>query len=379
MGNVTQNAPATIRRRAESRCSPAPRAAGRGATAVTKFAIHHKVSFAPRLRSGTLRFMRIALLLLLAFGASADTLLVANRGGNTITFIDPATMQPLGTVTVGSDPHEIAVSPDGTRAWVSNYGGQQGTTISVVDVPSRSKVSDVSIAPLQGPHGITFNSGRVWFTADGSQSVGRIDPFTEMVDWSASTTQAGGHMLAVRSDGSKVYTINIFSGTASIIDVATKTVKNVPAVSQAEGIALSPDERELWAGSRAAGGIAVIDLQSETRVATFAQGLPAYRLVFSPDGRFVLAPRGNQIVIYDAAARVVSRTINVAGMPLSILFSRDANVLYVAAVNPSRVHKIDYVTGQTLASADVLPVPDGLALATPAPPQPHKKRRAVKK
>jgi len=325
--------------------------------------------------------MRIVLLLSLllsALAASADTLLVANRGGSTITLIDPASMTSLGTVTVGTDPHEIAVSPDGARAYVSNYGGQQGTTISIVDVASRTKIKDVPIAPLRGAHGILFNSGKVWFTSETTQQVGRYDPAADKVDWSGSTTQTGAHMLAVKSDGSMVYTANIGSGSASIINVAAGTTKVVPATTQVEGIALSPDERELWVGSRAAGGIAIIDLATETRVATISSGLPAYRLVFSPDGKFVLAPRGPQVVVYDAATREQVRAIDVEGLPLSIIFSRDATLIYVAAANPHRVYKIELASGKTLGSADVAPVPDGLALAA-EPVPPGKKRRAVKK
>jgi YVTN family beta-propeller protein len=324
--------------------------------------------------------MRIVLvfsMLLSALSMSADTLLVANRGGSTITLVDATTMKSLGTVTVGNDPHEIAVSPDGARAYVSNYGKRQGTTISVVDIATRTKVRDISIAPLKGPHGITFNSGRVWFTADGSQEVGRIDPVAGVVDWSAKTTQTGGHMLVVKSDGATVATANIDSHSTSILNVTDGTVKVVEAAPQVEGIALSPNERELWLGSRSFGGIAIIDLETQTRVAQVDQGMPAYRLVFSPDGRFVVAPRGPQIVVYDAAARKQVRTIDVEGFPLSVLFSRDGALLYVAVAEPHRVHKIDFASGHTLASADVDPVPDGLALASP--PVSGKRRRAVKK
>lgn len=325
--------------------------------------------------------MRIVLALFMflsALTAGADTLLVANRGGSTITLIDPASMQSLGTVTVGADPHEIAVSPDGARAYVSNYGGQQGTTISIVDVASRLKIKDVSISPLRGPHGILFNNGKVWFTSEATQQVGRYDPVTDRVDWSGSTTQGGSHMLAVKSDGSAAYTANIGSGSASIVNVATGSTKVVQATAQVEGIALSPNDRELWLGSRAGGGIAIIDLTTETRVATISLGLPAYRLVFSPDGRYVLAPRGPQVVIYDAASREQVRAIDVGGLPLSVLFSRDATLIYVAAANPHRVYKIDFSSGKTLGSVDVAPVPDGLALAM-EPVAPGKKRRAAKK
>ena len=133
----------------------------------------------------------------------ADTLLVANRGGSTITLIDPATMMPLGTVAVGFDPHEIAVTPDGSRAYVSNYGNAQGTTLSVIDMAARTKVKDVSIAPLRGPHGIVERNGKIWFTAEASQSVGRYDPVADRVDWVGRTNQTQTHMLAVNRAGDR--------------------------------------------------------------------------------------------------------------------------------------------------------------------------------
>jgi DNA-binding beta-propeller fold protein YncE len=316
--------------------------------------------------------MQLAMILLL------DVLLVANRGGSTVTFVDPVTMTSLGTATAGFDPHEIAVSSDGTRAYVTNYGGQQGTTISIIDVAARTKIKDISISPLMGPHGIVYSNGKVWFTSEGTGQVGRYDPVTDRIDWVGHTTQAGGHMLAVKRDGTTVYTANIGNGTASIIDVAGGPTRVVPGVSGSEGIALSPDERELWLGSRNQfGGAAAISLESETRLALLGQGRPMYRLLFTRDGRFVLAPRSSpqEISVFDAATRTQVRAIPVQGAPLSMVLTVDGNTLFVATTAPNRVHKIDFATGQTLASVDVPPVPDGIAYAIEQVPRP--KRRAV--
>ncbi|HEX2060296.1 MAG TPA: YncE family protein, partial [Thermoanaerobaculia bacterium] len=90
------------------------------------------------------------LLALLTIPLHADVLAVANRGGTTITLVDPQTMKSVGTVGVGVDPHEIAIGSDGRTAYVSNYGGSNGTTLSVVDLQTRTKIRDVSIAPLAG-------------------------------------------------------------------------------------------------------------------------------------------------------------------------------------------------------------------------------------
>ena len=321
-------------------------------------------------------------LLVLSFAATlrADTLLVANRGGTTITLIDPASMTRLGTIAVGADPHEIAVSADGRRAYVSNYGNSFGNTISVIDLVTRTKIRDLSIAPLTGPHGIVERNGKLWFTAERSQSVGRYDPATDRIDWIGRTNQSQTHMLAVNASGTTVYTANISAATMSIIDVGAGAESvartNIVTVPRGEGIALSPDQNELWIGSADTagnGGIAVISLQSETVVHRIPSVF-AYRLAFTGDGRHVLVPRGNGIVVYDAATRAELRTIPVGGTPLSVLAAHDGDVAYVATINPSRVIKLDLGSDGILGSVDVAPVPDGLALARE--PLPPRKRRA---
>jgi len=192
----------------------------------------------------------------------ADVLAVANRGGTTMILVDPGAMQIVATVTVGVDPHEIAIGPDQRFAYVTNYAGGNGTSLSVVDLRTRTKVKDISIVPLVGPHGIVAAAGRIWFTAEKSQSVGRYDPATDRIDWIGRTNQNGTHMLAVRDDGSVVYTANIGPSTASIIPVSgsESTVKaNIAVVGGPEGVVLSPDGREVWVGSRDFNGISIID------------------------------------------------------------------------------------------------------------------------
>ncbi|HYO77715.1 MAG TPA: hypothetical protein VE010_14745 [Thermoanaerobaculia bacterium] len=323
--------------------------------------------------------MRYALaLLLFATAAHADILAVANRGGSTITLINPDTMQSLGTVPVGIDPHEIAISADRRYAYVSNYGGQNGTTLSLVDLQTRTKVKDIPIAPLGGAHGIVQVNGKIWFTSERFRSVGRYDPATDRIDWIGRTKQDGSHMLAVRGDGSVVYTGNIGSTSASIVPDSgeeSEVKVNVPVVVQPEGIALSPDERELWLGSRAFQGISIIDTATEKVIATIAPGTFAYRLTFSPDGRHVLVPRPGEVAVFDAAQRTVVRTIAMNANPLSILVAPDNRTAYVALA--TQVVKLDFTTGQVLGSVMVAAVADGLALAT-EPRQPHRKRRAVR-
>ena len=56
--------------------------------------------------------------------AVGPVLLIGNKGEDSLSFVDLATGQELGRQPTGKAPHEIAISPDGKKAAVVAYGGQ---------------------------------------------------------------------------------------------------------------------------------------------------------------------------------------------------------------------------------------------------------------
>lgn len=82
--------------------------------------------------------------------ASAATLIVGNKGEDTVSFIDLATGRELGRAKTGRMPHEIAVSPDGRQAAVVAYGG---ASIDVFDVKRRTKLRTIELGPIRGRTG----------------------------------------------------------------------------------------------------------------------------------------------------------------------------------------------------------------------------------
>lgn len=296
-------------------------------------------------------------------------LVVANRGGGTATIIETNSMTALATVEAGPQPHEVAIA--GRRAYVSNYQNGNGSTLTVIDLDARQRVKTIPLGNLRGPHGMVEWGGRIFFTAETSSSVGSYDPAADRIDWTARTNQNGSHMLRVAPDGSAIYTANIGSATASIIDRnASAARKNIPTVAAGEGIDVSPDGRELWVGSVQTGGIAIIDLATETRVATINTTEVSYRITFSADGTLVFVPRGRGFAVYDRASRTEIQRVSTTGFVLSILAASDA--VYVAMADPDQVVKLDPVTFTQLGAAPAGPVPDGMAITRPV-----RKRRAV--
>jgi DNA-binding beta-propeller fold protein YncE len=73
--------------------------------------------------------------------------IVEERAGR-VGFYNPGPGLPLAFVSVGSLPHEIAISDDGATAYVSNFGvrdyeeniGQPGYNVSVIDIPNACEI-----------------------------------------------------------------------------------------------------------------------------------------------------------------------------------------------------------------------------------------------
>src|SRR6185295_15169127 len=66
-----------------------------------------------------------AVALLALFGGRAGfaaTLVVANKDDATVSLLDLASGRIAATVPTGDGPHEVAISPDGRQAVVSNTG-----------------------------------------------------------------------------------------------------------------------------------------------------------------------------------------------------------------------------------------------------------------
>jgi len=82
---------------------------------------------------------------------------VTNQGSATVSVIDLTSNQKTQDIPVGVEPYGIALTPDGTRAYVANSASN---TVSVIDTASNSVAATIAIPGVQ-PRGvaITNNNG----------------------------------------------------------------------------------------------------------------------------------------------------------------------------------------------------------------------------
>jgi YVTN family beta-propeller protein len=81
-----------------------------------------------------LSMMTLALLMLANIAGAAPFAYITNMDSNTTSVIDIANNTVTATVPVGSGPEGVAVSPDGTKAYVSNFFRNNKYIISSISV-----------------------------------------------------------------------------------------------------------------------------------------------------------------------------------------------------------------------------------------------------
>lgn len=313
-----------------------------------------------------MRAILAAFALLCATPLAAQTLIVGNKGEDTVSFIDLATAKERARVATGKMPHEIAISPDGKQAAVVAYGG---TTIDVFDVAGAKKLQTIDLAPNQRPHGLLWLAdGRLIATTEASQSIAVVAPDGKVTG--IKTDQQGSHMVAITPDAKRAFVANIGSGTVSVIDLAAgKKLRDIATGGKPEGIAVTPDGKQLWVGDLDAPRVQAFDATSYGRLAEVAIPPVAIRVLASPDGRWIATSNiaAGSVSLIDPATLKVARTIPVSGEQaagqVTLLFSPDSKRLYAAETGRDQVAEIDIASGKVLRRLPVGKNGDGLAIA----------------
>ena len=303
-------------------------------------------------------------------------LLVANKGAHSLSIVDAATEVQIAQVAEEGDTgHEVAVSPDGKRAFVPIYGnsgvgrpGSDGSLIRVIDLSRRAVVGTVDFGRGIRPHRPVFGprDGLLYVTTELEDSVTIIDPGSLKVVGSIPTGKAESHMLAISRDGRRGYTANVRSGTVSVLDLQTRSLEATIAVAPAiQRIALSTDDRWVFTADQTALRLAVIDTVSNS----VSRSIPLPGLAFgtaaTPDGRWLVVamPAIDKVGLVDLSAMRLVRTLDVPRSPQEVLVRPDGLVAYVSCDRSAKVAVVDLKDWGVRKLIDVGSVDDGLAWA----------------
>jgi len=330
----------------------------------------------------------LILLLPRATSAQTGTLIVLNKTDNTAFLIDRATGQVKATVATGTGPHEVAVSPDGKLAVVSNYGSREpGNSMTVIDIPSGKKLKDILLGSYHRPHGLFWLKGnsKLLVTAEAEKSLLVVNVDSGKIENAIRTEQDVSHMVVADGEGRRAYVANIGSGSISVIDLENDTVINsIRTGAGAEGIALTPDGKELWVTNRSANNVSIIDTKKLEVVDTLHSESFPIRVKFTPEGTYALVSnaRSGNVTVFDVKARKEVAKISFeveavseaqqrlfgdrfgkSPVPVGIVIPPDGMYAYVANSNADVVAVVDLAEWKVTRWIKAGREPDGLGFS----------------
>ena len=309
-------------------------------------------------------------------------LVVANQQGANATILDASNLSTVATVPVGNGPHEVAMSPDGRWAVVTNYGDQAapGHTISVIDLYDQAPhvVRTIDLGQYARPHGAVFVQvgTKLLVTSETSQKLLVVDFVSGKVDTALATNGKGSHMVTAQRDGRRAWTSNIGDGTVTEYDIDMRTTKRTYKVApEDESIAATPGGVQIWVGSNSARTVTVVNAADATIVGTLGGFGRPYRVGISRTGRSVAVvtdPDSNRIVLFDVGTRRELARIDLAGekgigtpatkaLPEGIAFDPIADFAYVTLHGTNQVVAIDLRTQHVAGFGSAGTGPDGIA------------------
>ena len=321
------------------------------------------------------------LLSLCCSGALAldGTLIVANRSGGSISFIDLTAGVEIARVPIGPIiPHEVAVSPDGTQALTGEYGPEDdhGRHIVLIDVASATVEARIDLGPNSRPHTPLFlpDGRHAVATMQDSDQLALVDLETRSVVRTYPTGGRDGHMVRLSPDGSRAYVTS--RGAEGTLSVIFLDEERDPVVIEtglgAEGMDVTADGSEIWVANRREETISVIDAESLEVVATLDSRQFSGRIAMGPNG-YAIVPNGGGrqapvprfVSLWDVASRTLVAEVPLSGEPYEGNFGALIHDGTAFVADPGegliQIYDLDGGLGNRRVLIDNHDSPDGMA------------------
>jgi YVTN family beta-propeller protein len=317
--------------------------------------------------------------------------LVANEDSGSVAMIDTATNTVTTTIPIGSGtnpsalPSAIAVTPDGTRAYVTNLNPDN---VSVIDTARRTVIAKMPVGVLPSGVAVTPDGRLAYVTnACGAGPACSYPGTVSVVD--TATNQVVGNIqvgsfprgLAITPDGKQVYVANSDSGFPSDVSVITTEDNRVVAtidaiVTSPVGIAITPNGAFAYVTAVFAetgipqGSILVIDTHIHALVATIplADRSPE-GIAVTPNGAFVYVADSyhGDVLVIDTGSNTITTTISAGPLgsgTTGVAITPDGAFVYVTSRYQDTVTVIDTSTNTITQTIPVAGGPAGIAIAS---------------
>jgi YVTN family beta-propeller protein len=258
---------------------------------------------------------------------------VTNAGSDSVSVISTATNTVVAIIPVGddfpahfrwtfldhwrrSDPVHVAITPDGTRAYVTNAGSNK---VSVINTKAHAVTGTVSVGRNPLDVALTPDGTKAYVANAGSNSVSVINTGTNAL---VATVAVGAHPLkiAITPNGANTYVADAGANSVTVIKTATNTVvNNLRVGANPVDVSISPNGTRAYVTNAGSKSVSVIDTAAKTVVATVGVGFIPVHVSVSPDGAhaYVTNAGSNSVSVIDTSTNGVIAVVPVGLHPVN--------------------------------------------------------------
>lgn len=264
----------------------------------------------------------------MAVQADGARLFSTSESDNTLRIFDTSTDKLISEIKLTGRPNQCAVTPDGKYVAIPI---RDKDSVDIVDVAQQKVVKTL---PVNAPHN-AFNAGSnryIFVSSMGDHAINMVD--LEKMGYAASIPTGGvPRPYVITRDGRTMYVAESDLHGFAVVDVLEKKVVHrvempaehptphehpgEPINTLTHGLALSPDERELWVTSLLDDAMYVYDVNSQRIVGHVPVGSGPNWVAFSPDGKYVCVSNAadDNVSIIDVKARREVARVKVGRVP----------------------------------------------------------------
>jgi YVTN family beta-propeller protein len=288
--------------------------------------------------------------------AAPPVLLVSQKAAKSVAWYT-LEGELLAEVPVSDHPHEIVLSPDGSRLFATDNGvmqienaGEGGNRISVIDLASRARVGEIDLGPWHRPHGIDLCAdGTLLVTSENPDQLLVIDLAGSAIVKEYETGGETPHIVRCSPDSKTAYVSNARSRTVARIDVASGTRSLLETGDRPEGSTLSKDGRTLYVAHRDADKVVIIDTGAWKVLGEIPTGDQPVRCGLTGDEKTLAYALygGEAIGFADVETRSETGQVELAAGAVSLemhedgetalICAQDADTCYVVSVPERRI------------------------------------------
>ncbi|RYY88018.1 MAG: hypothetical protein EOO15_10260 [Chitinophagaceae bacterium] len=253
--------------------------------------------------------------------------------------INLTTRQTIGTVAISGSPYGIALSADGSEAFVSSLWPR---TISRVNLATRAETASYFLTGIE-PLGVVAAPAGDYLYVSSNGSLQKLNlstgEFTSM--------GGGGTGVALRPGGTEIWAVQ--NGNIGIISMTTHAVTQTINVGIGLGcIAFNQDGTRAYV-TGTSGSLRVYNTATRALISTLSFGSNTYALgvAATPDGsRVVVTDESNaRIYIVNTATNAVVYTVAGFADAYAVSISSDGLRAYVTSWSDENLRIVNIATG----------------------------------